>query len=278
MATKQKISEFREFVEKKGKIEDPEHMPQGWNVGMHMGKCLVGIKLENAFDIYKVNERLEEIRGELESRGIKICPSYMSGNENRKEIEAKGMEYIPMIHGNQKLYAINVLKMAEDQMGFSHYTRIELGGVNVTLDEDGIRILGLLEKCLIEDKMEAAPAETQTQKKILIVDDEECIPMLLGRCLKNEYDVKVLKDSEEALKELISGDYDLLISDHSMPKMCGDVLINKIKEIKPGIKTIIMSGGTFTAKDKEGNKNIDVFVEKPFTIDEIKQVIKGTVG
>lgn len=165
-------------------------------------------------------------------------------------------------------YAVSISKLSKETMP-SHYTQIlndEI--VTLTLDPAGKKIFKeIMRSCL---------------KKILVAEDEDPIRVLFGRILAREgYPFKACNNGCDALKELTDEDYYLLITDHSMPSkngipsMNGDELINRIKETKPEIKTIIMSGGTFRKEDKEKNSNIEMFFEKPFTVETLVRTIRN---
>jgi len=81
--------------------------------------------------------------------------------------------------------------------------------------------------------------------RILFVDDEEFQVDLAARMLgRLGYQVTVKTHSEEALA-LFKADpraFDLLISDMTMPKMPGDILVARIRAIRPGFPVILCTG------------------------------------
>ena len=82
-------------------------------------------------------------------------------------------------------------------------------------------------------------------ESILFVDDEKLICEVMSRILeKFGYKVKSMTDSEGAFA-LFSAQpdaFDLVITDMSMPQMCGDELTSKILAIRPEIPVIIATG------------------------------------
>jgi DNA-binding NtrC family response regulator len=58
------------------------------------------------------------------------------------------------------------------------------------------------------------------------------------------YTVDIKTDSEEALKAFKNDPYkyDLLVTDQAMPKLMGTELIGELKQIRPELKTIIITG------------------------------------
>jgi PAS domain S-box-containing protein len=92
------------------------------------------------------------------------------------------------------------------------------------------------------------------EEKILLVDDEDSITMLLERALgRLGYRIDAYTSSAAAL-ESFSADpdgFDLAILDVSMPEMTGDALLKKIKEIRPDFPCILFTGNDhFMSKDR----------------------------
>jgi len=118
------------------------------------------------------------------------------------------------------------------------------------------------------------------KKRILLVDDEETLRWALQEALTDEgYDVDDTNDSIEALKMARQANYDLIMSDLSMPTMNGLQLISEIRKEHPEIKAIIITGyGTTEAVIEAMRQGISDFVMKPFKIDQIKNVIYKVVN
>jgi len=106
---------------------------------------------------------------------------------------------------------------------------------------------------------------------ILIVDDEAEIRLLLKEFLeKNDFDVIVAEDGQQALK--LAGEYspDLVITDMLLPKEHGVVVMQTIKDNY--FLPIIAISGIYKKneiEDKIGDVYIDGFFEKPLNLDEI---------
>ncbi len=96
----------------------------------------------------------------------------------------------------------------------------------------------------IEEK--DAPQELKKGKgSILFVDDEKEITFMGKRMLESlGYTVEIKSDSEEALEAFKKDPYkfDLLVTDQAMPKFTGTELIGELKQIRPELKTIIITG------------------------------------
>lgn len=64
----------------------------------------------------------------------------------------------------------------------------------------------------------------------------------MERVLRREFCVTVTSDAEEALWHLAEGAYDVLITDHQMPKISGLQLLKQTEESAPDMVRIVISG------------------------------------
>lgn len=107
--------------------------------------------------------------------------------------------------------------------------------------------------------------------KVLVIDDEESIRHMLSMILKKAgYTVRAVENGEDALKELLSGSFDLVITDVRMPKLGGLELLDELGE--RGIDTTVIVMSAF------GNRELAIeaiqrgaydYIDKPFKKDEI---------
>lgn len=67
-------------------------------------------------------------------------------------------------------------------------------------------------------------------KRILVVDDEMDIRMLIKKLLEEEYDISLAEDGREALEILVSEKFDLVLMDMFMPGMSGRETCMRIRE------------------------------------------------
>ncbi|MFA5903689.1 MAG: response regulator [Desulfobacula sp.] len=115
-------------------------------------------------------------------------------------------------------------------------------------------------------------------ERILYVDDELTIVKIADRILKGlGYSVTTRTSSIEALDLFKSNpaDFDLIVSDMTMPKMTGDQLARELIAIRPDIPIIICTG--YSEKiNKEKTKIIGVkeFLMKPVVQSEMAQTVR----
>lgn len=81
-----------------------------------------------------------------------------------------------------------------------------------------------------------------SDKRILIVDDEELVCKVFANCLNDRYSCVTAQDAQEALVRLASEPFALVITDVQMPGLSGIELLRKINEHFPDTAVIMVSG------------------------------------
>lgn len=101
--------------------------------------------------------------------------------------------------------------------------------------------------------------------RILVVDDEASIREIISEFLGMEgYKVKTASDGLEAAEIMAVNEFDLVVTDLSMPNMDGFGLIKKALELQPMVTVIILSGqGTFENAIEAVHRGAYDFVAKP---------------
>lgn len=108
-------------------------------------------------------------------------------------------------------------------------------------------------------------------KKILIIDDEKLIRTSLSADLKdNDYQVTTAESGEEGLEVLGEDEFDLVITDLSLEGMNGIEVLEKIKEIKPKMVVIILTGyGSIETAIDALRLGADDYLLKPCNLEEL---------
>jgi CheY-like chemotaxis protein len=105
---------------------------------------------------------------------------------------------------------------------------------------------------------------------VLLVEDEALVRGLAGRVLDTHgYTVLSAADAEEALIqcERHAGDVDLLLTDVILPATNGVELHDRLRDLRPGIKALFMSGYTDDVIAHHGVLREGMrFIQKPFTM------------
>lgn len=80
-----------------------------------------------------------------------------------------------------------------------------------------------------------------TPKKVLCVEDEHFINELYARALtKAGYQTTVVTDGEQALQEILSDVYDIVLLDIMLPSLIGTEVLKRIRTDKPDLKAKII--------------------------------------
>jgi DNA-binding response OmpR family regulator len=107
------------------------------------------------------------------------------------------------------------------------------------------------------------------------VDDERLLSELLAASLSaKSHTVVTAFNGEEGLRKFLEGDFDLVITDQSMPKMDGTRLAAAIKEAKPAQPVILISGRR--CKPEPGG--VDLVLMRPVCREELDRAIAQTLA
>ncbi len=114
-------------------------------------------------------------------------------------------------------------------------------------------------------------------ERILIVDDEKVMADLMQQILeKRGYKVTARTSSIEALEAFRNKPYefDLVITDMTMPNMTGKELARELMSIRSGIPIILCTGFSEQIDENEAKwMGINAFVMKPIHMHEISNVV-----
>lgn len=81
--------------------------------------------------------------------------------------------------------------------------------------------------------------------RILVVDDDELVAEYLAALLESEnYEVKVLNQSAEALQYFIDNpdDFDLVVTDQIMPELTGVEIAQEMLKLRPNTPVLLITG------------------------------------
>jgi two-component system KDP operon response regulator KdpE len=118
----------------------------------------------------------------------------------------------------------------------------------------------------------------EARKRILIVDDEQEITMVLRSGLtKHGYDVRVAGEGEAALDLFCAWTPDLVITDLSMPNMNGLKLCQRLREISTVPIIILSVKGDEATKVEALDTGADDYLTKPFGMGELLARVRATL-
>ena len=116
--------------------------------------------------------------------------------------------------------------------------------------------------------------------KILLVDDDIEICRYLKSELSDWYRFVICNNGKEALKQLLSGDFDLVVSDVVMPEMDGITLLRNIKGNTniSHVPVIMLTSKSEISDRLEGIKlGADAYLAKPFSLEELHLTIDNLI-
>ena len=118
--------------------------------------------------------------------------------------------------------------------------------------------------------METTKLQKKTPKKALVVEDNSDMCLLLDIML-NGKDVELdhVKNILSAKEYLEQEQPSVIILDNKLPDGFGVDFIGYIKTNYPAIKIIMISGYTASASDVAIENGADIFLQKPFTRDQL---------
>ena len=119
---------------------------------------------------------------------------------------------------------------------------------------------------------------------ILIVEDEDSVRELLQHFLVSQgYSIYIAHDGDEGLKcfKRHAAEIALLLTDVVMPKMSGQDLSRKLRQLRPELKVLFMSGYSETENphlEKFEPSAATGFLRKPFTIETLALKLREILG
>ncbi|HEX4797996.1 MAG TPA: response regulator [Burkholderiales bacterium] len=116
-------------------------------------------------------------------------------------------------------------------------------------------------------------------RRVLIVDDEPNIVTSLEFLMRgSDYEVKVARNGEEALRLAGSFRPDVLLLDVMMPQRSGFEVCRKIRE-NPVLRDVKIIMLTAKGRDVEKEKGLDLganaYVTKPFSTKELMNTVRA---
>jgi DNA-binding NtrC family response regulator len=111
---------------------------------------------------------------------------------------------------------------------------------------------------------------------VLVIDDDEDIRKVLSEILKdNGYNADSAETGGEAIRKTWKKFYNLALIDIRLPDMDGVELLTKIKETKPKMRKIIITGYPTLKNAVEAlNKGADAYIMKPLDMDKVLATVE----
>lgn len=124
-------------------------------------------------------------------------------------------------------------------------------------------------------------AQLSTHTKVLIIDDEKPITAVLSEFFgQMGLESSALHDPAKALELLEHEHFDVVLLDQSFGKgqMAGTQAAKKIKELKPGIRIVLMTGHGHMTLEGADMSHVDAMLSKPLTFDNLGRTINEVLS
>ena len=114
--------------------------------------------------------------------------------------------------------------------------------------------------------------------RILIVDDDDSIRLMVERVLKREqYQVDSARDGSEAVEKIARNDYDAILLDLMMPRLDGVGVLDYLEHNRPelGSAVIVMTANLPGATDVVKRRRVRRVLAKPFDLTDLLANVRG---
>lgn len=114
--------------------------------------------------------------------------------------------------------------------------------------------------------------------RVLLVDDDEIIRDTLYELLSDDYVCQTAETAEKAFARLEADEYDVVLTDISMPGLSGLELLGHVRQNFPDTPVIIISG-IGDHEHAQGLIRIGAFdfLLKPFSLDVVEKSVRRAV-
>lgn len=116
-------------------------------------------------------------------------------------------------------------------------------------------------------------------KKALIIEDEGDMCLLLNIMLNGkDVELEHVKNLKSAKEFLAKEEPNVVILDNKLPDGFGIDFISYIRQNYPQVRIIMISGYDASAEDVALENGADIFLQKPFTKDQLFQSMMGLIN
>ena len=116
------------------------------------------------------------------------------------------------------------------------------------------------------------------KKRILVVDDDKDILQMLEYGLKKlgpDYEIYTAMDIFSAMNEIEKTRFDLILTDYMMPGLTGVDLARAARRMSPDTQVVLMTAyGTNKLRFTTDHLGFDGYLNKPFSIDQVRDIVK----
>ena len=116
--------------------------------------------------------------------------------------------------------------------------------------------------------------------RVLFVDDDGATRKAMAMGLRQDgFEVQVAPSAEEALPLVLAESFSALVTDVVMGGMSGIGLLRKVRELKPALPVIVITGqGSVEAAVEAMQEGARDYLSKPVRFDELVRVLRRVLG
>ena len=120
-----------------------------------------------------------------------------------------------------------------------------------------------------------APLSIEAPRRVLVADDQEIICELLAEYLRADgHDVTLACSGTDALEKFKCGEFDVVVTDQSMPGLSGVQVAASIKSINPELPVILLTGfGDEMQASGQLPPEVDLVVCKPVSTTDLRRAL-----
>jgi len=126
--------------------------------------------------------------------------------------------------------------------------------------------------------MPTTEVSTERQTRILIIDDDRYVRMLLCDLLSTwGYEADAAADGAEGLELFERGGYDAVLTDLTMPNLSGLDVVAGVRDLDPSVAVIMFTAfsGEFDGEDRRLGFTV---LRKPLEIDDLRRALRETLA
>lgn len=117
--------------------------------------------------------------------------------------------------------------------------------------------------------------------RILFVDDDDFLLEALRRILRNKkdiWDMDFVNSGKKAIELIGRNNFNIIVSDCSMPEMDGFELLTRVRDLSPGTKRILLSGRNEAKIPDKLKEPVHVFISKLLGPEELIAKLEETTA
>jgi DNA-binding NtrC family response regulator len=107
--------------------------------------------------------------------------------------------------------------------------------------------------------------------KVLLIEDDGDSRELLAEILEVDFEVRTAGDGLAGLAAFEEDPPDVIVTDESLPGLCGTALAQRVKQLHPEARVILVSGYA----QVEGAEHCDVVMRKPIDVDRLSAAVES---